>query len=59
MPPLAELEDRIRMKAHGELVSRGAATNIQRDQSRSLMLLLLLLAATGTLIWWGIRLMQG
>ncbi len=59
MPPLADIEDRIRMKAHAELVSRGEATNILRDQSRSLMLLLLLLAATGTLIWWGVKLMQG
>jgi|APGre2960657404_1045060.scaffolds.fasta_scaffold186131_2 hypothetical protein len=59
MPPLAEIEDRIRMKAHSDIVSRGAATNMLRDQSRSLVLLLLLLTATGTLIWWGIRLMQG
>jgi hypothetical protein len=59
MPPLAELEDRIRMKAHGELVSRGEVTNIQRDQNRSLILLALLLAATGCLIWWGVKLMQG
>lgn len=59
MPPLAEIEDRIRMKAHGDIVSRGAASNILRDQSRSLMLLLLLLAATGTLIWWGMKLMRG
>lgn len=59
MPPLAELEDRIRMKAHDELVSRGEVTNILRDQSRSLVLLLLLVTATATLIWWGINLMQG
>ena len=59
MPPLADIEDRMRMKAHAELVSRGEATNILRDQSRSLMLLLLLLAATSTLIWWGVKLMQG
>jgi hypothetical protein len=59
MPPLADIADRIRMKEHGELVSRAAATNIQRDQRRSLMLMSLLLTATGTLIWWGIKLMQG
>lgn len=59
MPPLADIADRIRMKAHGDLVSRGEVTNILRDQSRSLMLLVLLLAATGTLIWWGVKLMQG
>jgi len=59
MPPLAEIEDRRRMKEHSQLVSRGEVTNILRDQSRSLLLLLLLLTATGTLIWWGMKLMQG
>ncbi len=59
MPPLAEIEERRRMKAHSDLVSRSAVTNIHRYQSRSLMLLLLLIAATGALIWWGIKLMQG
>jgi hypothetical protein len=59
MPPLADIADRIRMKEHSDIISRGAATNIHRDQRRSLMLMLLLLTATGTLIWWGIKLMQG
>ncbi len=59
MPPLAEIEERVRRKAHENIVSRGEATNILRDQNRSVLLLLLLLAATGSLIWWGVRLMQG
>lgn len=59
MPPLADIADRERMLAHEQLVSRGQVANIQRDQSRSFLLLLLLLAATGTLIWWGVKLMQG
>ena len=59
MPPLAEIEDRRRQRAHENTVSRGEVTNILRDQNRSLMLLILLLTATGSLIWWGMKLMQG
>lgn len=59
MPPLQEIEERKRRLAHEEMVSRGEVANILRDQNRSLMLLILLLAATGSLIWWGIKLMQG
>ncbi|RYD18582.1 MAG: hypothetical protein EOP88_22095 [Verrucomicrobiaceae bacterium] len=59
MPPLQEIEERKRRLAHEEMVSRGEVANILRDQNRSLMLLVLLLAATGSLIWWGIKLMQG
>ena len=60
MPPLAEIEERRRMKEHqNQLVSRGEVANVLRDQNRSLLLLFLLLAATGSLIWWGIQLMRG
>jgi hypothetical protein len=59
MPPLAEIEDRRRRKEHDMIVSRGEISNILRDQSRSLLLLILLVTATGALIWWGLRVMQG
>jgi len=59
MPPLAEIADRKRRREHEETVSRGEAKNILRDQHRSLMLLFLLLTATGALVWWGLKLMQG
>ena len=59
MPPLAEIEERRLRRQHEDIVSRGQVANILRDQSRSLLLLLSLLAATGTLIWWGVKLMQG
>ena len=59
MPPLPEIEDRILRRQHEEIVSRGQVANILRDQSRSVMLLVMLLAATGSLIWWGVKLMQG
>lgn len=59
MPPLAEIEDRRRRIEHDQIVSRGQVSNILRDQGRSVLLLVLLLAATGSLIWWGLKLMQG
>jgi hypothetical protein len=59
MPPLPEIAERSRLKEHDMIVSRGQVANILRDQTRSLMLLVLLLAATGSLIWWGVKLMQG
>ena len=58
MPPLAEIEERRRRNEHDQLVSRGQMSNIQRDQSRSFLLLMLLLTATATLIWWGVMLMN-
>lgn len=59
MPPLPEIEDRRRRREHENTVSRGEAKNILRDQNRSIMLLFLLMTATGALVWWGLKLMQG
>lgn len=59
MPPLEEIQVRMRRKKHEETVSRGEVANIRRDQNRSLLLLVLLIAATAALVWWGLRLMQG
>lgn len=59
MPPLAEIQERKLRRAHEEIVSRGEITNIQRVQAKSMTLLILLLAATASLIWWGMKLMQG
>jgi len=59
MPPLEEIEERKRRKNHENTISRREATNIMRDQSRSVLLLFALLAAIGSLIWWGVKLMQG
>jgi hypothetical protein len=59
MPPLEEIEERKRRKNHENTISRGEATNIMRDQSRSVLLLIALLAAIGSLVWWGVKLMQG
>ncbi|MBJ7256547.1 MAG: hypothetical protein JHD23_10530 [Akkermansiaceae bacterium] len=59
MPPLEEIEERKRRKNHENTISRGEAANIMRDQSRSVLLLIALLAAIGSLVWWGVKLMQG
>ena len=59
MPPLDEIKMRERRRQHEEIVSRGEIANVRRDQQRSLLLLILLVITTATLIWWGIRLMQG
>ncbi len=59
MPPLPEIEERRRRVAHENIISRGEVKNILRDQNRSVTLMILLLAATGSLIWWGMNLMQG
>jgi hypothetical protein len=59
MPPLDEIQVREKRRHHEQIVSRGEIANIRRDQNRSLLMLLLLVTATCTLIWWGLRLMQG
>lgn len=58
LPPFGEIEDRRRLREHEDTLSRREATNILRDQRRSILLQIMLLIATGTLIWWGITLMQ-
>ena len=59
MPPLAEIMERKARRQHEQIVSRGEVSNIQRVQTRSTLLLMLLLTATASLVWWGLKLMQG
>lgn len=59
MPPLPEVEERARRIQHEQWVSRGEIVNIQRAQNRSLLLIFLLIAATCSLVWWGMQLMRG
>ncbi len=59
LPPLQDIADRERRIRHMDCVTRGQVTNVLRDQTRSFALLILLLVATGSLIWWGVKLMQG
>jgi hypothetical protein len=59
IPPLSEITEREKWRQHEQLVSRGEVANVRRDQNQGLLLLFLLITATCTLIWWGLRLMQG
>jgi hypothetical protein len=59
MPPLEEIRNREKRKNHEQIVSRGEVANVRRDQNRSLLMLILLVTATCTLVWWGMKLMQG
>jgi hypothetical protein len=59
MPPLDEIQNRQKRKQFEQTVSRGEVSNVRRDQTRSLMMLFLLIAATCSLVWWGVKLMQG
>lgn len=60
LPPCEEIRLRCEMRKHQEmLMSRGEVTNLRREQNSGLLLVLLLLCATASLIWWGLRLMQG
>lgn len=59
IPPCEEVRDRESRKRHEAMASRGEIANQLRTQNHSLFLLFLLITATATLIWWGLRLMQG
>jgi prefoldin subunit 5 len=59
IPPLADLTERERLHQFEQIVSRGVAVNIRRDQNHALLMLCLLVSATLALVCWGLRLMQG
>ena len=59
MPPLAEIADRRRLKEHEDNLTRREVGNILRAQGRSAVMVIMLLAATCALVWWGLKLMQG
>jgi len=59
IPPMQELSDRQKWSQHEQTITRGEVANVRRDQNQGLLLLVLLITATGTLIWWGLKLMQG
>lgn len=59
LPPLLDAHDRARAKRHEEeIATRGAVRNAQKAQTRSLLLLFMLICATAALIAWGLRLME-
>jgi len=59
IPPLDDMDVRTgRRKYENLAVSRGALSNEKREYQRSMYLLIMLLAATASLVWWGITLMR-
>lgn len=58
IPPLEEIKLREQRRKHEEIVSRGEIANVRRDQNRSLIILILLIAATASMVWWGMELMK-
>jgi len=59
MPPMEWLKDRKRAKDHEQaLVTRGEVQNVVREHNHSLIMLILLLACTASLAWWGIQLIR-
>ena len=60
MPPLERVSEITRLKRHEqEMATRAATRNLLKTQTRSLLLLLTLIAAAAALIAWGLRLMNG
>jgi hypothetical protein len=58
IPPLEEIEARMRWRRHEQVVLRGEVANVRRDQTHGLLMLFLLIAATCALVWWGLQLMR-
>jgi len=60
MPPLDDHHERHRTRRYEqEIATRGQVRNIQKAQTRSLLLIVMMLLAIVSLIAWGLRLMQG
>ena len=60
MPPLERVNEITRLKRHEqEMATRAATRNLLKTQTRSLLLLVTLMAAAAALIAWGLRLMNG
>lgn len=57
LPPTDDFRERERRRAFEDLATRGKVRNEHKSQRRSLFLLFLLLAATTSLVLWGLRLM--
>jgi predicted nuclease with TOPRIM domain len=57
LPATEDFRDRVRRRAFEDLATRGKVRNEHKIQRRSLMLFILLVAATASLILWGLKLM--
>jgi ferric-dicitrate binding protein FerR (iron transport regulator) len=59
LPPSELVQSIGKRKKHEELVTRQQGRNIRHEQGRGILLVLILVAATIALIWWGVTLMGG
>lgn len=60
LPPSEEIRLRCKMREHQNLLmTRGEVANLRREQNFGLLLFVLLLVATASLVWWGMKLMEG
>lgn len=59
IPPMEEIQIREREREHEVAVSRGEIANVRREHTRSLLVLILLIAAICTTLWWAISMMRG
>ncbi len=60
MPPLQSLEERQRLNQYEQmLATRKHYRNVMKAQTGSVLLLVMLIAATAALIAWSVRLIQG
>ncbi len=59
IPPMEDIQERRSMRLHEEATTRGQVKNQRRIVERSFVMLVLLIAATCALLWWGYKVMQG
>lgn len=59
IPPLDDIANRTRQKAHQIATTRGEIKNVHRNHNESIVMLILLVVATCALVWWGYTLMHG
>lgn len=58
LPPSEDIRLRCKMREHQNiLMTRGEVSNLRREQNFGIILFLLLVGATASLVWWGLKLM--
>jgi len=59
LPPSDLIQSIGRRKAHDQLATKGQVTNAKREEKHNLLLVVALIAATATLVWWGLKIIHG
>jgi hypothetical protein len=58
MPPMPEIEEREKLNKFEQNLSRGQIENVLRTQRHSLGMMLLLLIATGLMLYWAFKIIS-